>query len=88
LNDLDTAPQCGVSVRIGWVNYNRGPGCYLHSQGHGIENTASSGIIPQLRDWFIPFANFDMNQKYGTSQSSLYWTEISCSKFLSKETEN
>jgi hypothetical protein len=39
----DDVPHCARSLRIGFVNYDRGPGCYLHSQGHALEATARQG---------------------------------------------
>jgi hypothetical protein len=69
--DVDV-PQCARSVRIGFVNYNRGPGCYLHSQGHGIESTARRKVAPAFSDWFLPFAGFDLDQRYDLSGESFY----------------
>ena len=58
----EDVPNCGRSLRIGWVNYNRGPGCYMHSHGHGIEWAAGrNGNIPQWSKWFVPFARFDLD---------------------------
>jgi hypothetical protein len=65
-------PSCGRSVRIGFVNYTRGPGCYMHSQGHGIESTATHGVMPGFSAWFLPFAAFDLDRKYNLPFSSLY----------------
>ncbi|WP_437476099.1 calcium-binding EGF-like domain-containing protein [Sorangium sp. So ce1014] len=65
-------PFCGRSVRIGFVNYTRGPGCYMHSQGHGLESAAAHGVAPGLSEWFAPFAAFDLDRKYGLPFSSLY----------------
>lgn len=69
--DLDV-PYCGRSVRIGFVNYTRGPGCYMHSQGHGLESAATHAVIPGLSEWFLPFAALDLDTKYGLPFSSLY----------------
>ena len=69
--DVDV-PVCGRSVRIGWVNYNRGPGCYLHSHGHGVESAASRGIVPAWERWFRPFARFDLDQTEGLPFETLY----------------
>jgi len=56
-------PNCGRSFRIGWVNYNRGPGCYMHSYGHGIENAGGrSSIVPQWSKWVVPFGKFNLDQ--------------------------
>jgi Carbohydrate-binding module family 5/12 len=64
-------PFCGRTFRIGWVNYNRGPGCYMHNQGHGIEFGIKDSI-PALRDWFVPFAGFDYDTHYGLPFNNLY----------------
>jgi Carbohydrate-binding module family 5/12 len=64
-------PFCGRTFRIGWINYNRGPGCYMHNQGHGIEFGIKDSI-PALRDWFVPFAGFDDNTRYNLPFDSLY----------------
>ena len=68
----DDVPHCARSIRIGWVNYSRGPGCYLHSQGHGLEATARRQIVQPLSDWFLPFAGFDLDQRYGLAGQSFY----------------
>ncbi len=65
-------PHCARSVRIGFVNYNRGPGCYLHSQGHGLESTGTRSVIPALSEWFVPFAGFDLDQRWGLPAQSFY----------------
>lgn len=68
----DDVPHCARSLRIGFVNYNRGPGCYLHSQGHGLESTARTKVIEPLTEWFVPFAGFDLDQRYGLPGDSFY----------------
>lgn len=65
-------PRCARSIRIGFVNYNRGPGCYLHSQGHGLESTARRKVMPALSDWFLPFAGFDLDARHGLPAPSFY----------------
>ena len=65
-------PFCGRSLRIGWVNYNRGPGCYVHSQGHGVEWTSNSHAVPALTEWFTPLVRFDLDTRYGLPFSKLY----------------
>lgn len=67
-----SVPVCSRSVRIGFVNYNRGPGCYMHSQGHGIESAAGHAVMPGFTEWFEPFAAFDLDRRYGLPFSSLY----------------
>jgi hypothetical protein len=69
-----TVPICGRSIRIGLVNYNRGSGCFLHSLGHGMESALGGArspwifhdpIYPPIESWFAPFANLDLDSKYG-----------------------
>jgi len=67
-----TIPTCNRSVRIGFVNESRGPGCYLHSQGHGIESLGRQNIVPAFSEWFVPFAGFDLNSRYGTPFQTFY----------------
>jgi carbohydrate binding protein with CBM5/12 domain len=74
-------PWCGRSLRIGWANYTRGPGCYLHNQGHGIEFGVKDSI-PALREWFVPFARFDL-QRDGLPIDSLYATSCASPPCLS-----
>lgn len=65
-------PVCGRSLRVGFVNYNRGPGCYLHSHGHGLESTSNTRVVPALTEWFTPLARFDMDTRYGLPFENLY----------------
>jgi hypothetical protein len=69
--DVDV-PRCDVSIRIGTVNLDRGPGCYLHSQGHGLEGTARRDDVPALSEWFLPFAGFDLGAREGLPFGDLY----------------
>ena len=64
-------PFCGRTIRVGFVNYNRGPGCFLHSKGHDLES-GISGSVPSMREWFVPFARFDLDTRYGLPFSSTY----------------
>jgi len=68
----DAVPQCQRMVRIGSINYHRGAGCYLHSQSHGVESTGARLVVPQLSEWFVPFARFDLDRRYGLAVSNLY----------------
>jgi hypothetical protein len=73
--DVDV-PRCARSVRIGWVNHNRGPGCYLHSHGHGMESAGRRGLVPAMSEWFVPFAGFDLAERYALPFPTLY--ELGC----------
>jgi hypothetical protein len=68
----DDVQACGRSVRIGFINHTRGPGCYMHSQGHGLESAAGHAVVPALTDWFLPFAAFDLDTRYGLPFPNLY----------------
>ncbi|WP_428267291.1 hypothetical protein [Haliangium sp.] len=65
-------PDCTRSLRIGWVNNTRGPGCYLHSDGHGMESLANGGYIPYFSRYFRAFANLDLDTRYGLPFNSWY----------------
>jgi hypothetical protein len=74
--DLDV-PLCDRSLRIVSVNTLRGPGCAMHSVGHGLETVGQGSFVPQMTEWFRPFAGFDLGERYGAPVSSLY--ELGCS---------
>lgn len=69
-------PFCGRSLRILAINYQRGPGCALHSFGHGVEGMGTRGIVPGLDAWLKPYAGFDLRERYGVPFGSLY--ELGC----------
>ncbi|NJK89543.1 MAG: hypothetical protein HC923_09170 [Myxococcales bacterium] len=69
-------PFCGRTLRVGFVNYNRGPGCYLHSQGHGLEWMSRSRAVPSLSEWFQPFANMDLDARHSLPFNNYY--DLSC----------
>lgn len=65
---------CARTVRIGWVNSTRGPGCFLESLGHGYESVGgwNADVLPQLSRHFIPFANYALDERYGVPADSWY----------------
>ena len=69
-------PFCGRSLRIGFGNYNRGPGCYVHSQGHGLEWASNSMAMPALSEWFTPLGRFDLDTRYSLPFSK--WYDMKC----------
>lgn len=69
--DTVDVPKCNRTVRIGWVNATRGPGCFMHSLGHGFEGTAR-GSIPTLQKEFAHFANLDLKTRLGLPFASFY----------------
>jgi len=58
-DELPTLQTVGHSIRILNVAATRGPGCAIHSLGHGFEHTRS--VVPELNPNFLHFANFDLN---------------------------
>ncbi len=75
----------GRSLRIYFLNVQRGSGCLQHSLGHEFEfryNESSiyapgqpwdgATINPYMQPLFRAFADFDMQTRYGTSFDSLY----------------
>jgi hypothetical protein len=84
-HDHNSMPWTGRSLRIYFMNANRGEGCLLHSLGHEFEfryneaavhspGTLYHGISPHpyLQPLFRSFADFDMDSRYDVAFSSLY----------------
>jgi hypothetical protein len=72
-DDEDAIPAaCTRSLRIGWVNATRGPGCYLHSNGHGMEAVGRGNTLPMLRPQFVDFAGLDLDTRYGLPFADWY----------------
>ncbi|MHB8876980.1 MAG: hypothetical protein ACYC8T_25065, partial [Myxococcaceae bacterium] len=69
-------PACKRSVRLGFINYNRGVGCFLHSEGFFLERFANNGDAPALKAWFQPFAGFGLDTRYALPVDSFY--AVSC----------
>ncbi|MBI3820803.1 MAG: hypothetical protein HY286_19100 [Planctomycetes bacterium] len=65
-------PWFGRSLRILFINAERGIGCAMESLGHSIEATANSGVIPYFTKYFNEYAGFDWNVKYKFPFNSLY----------------
>jgi len=65
-------PFIGRSLRIVFINVERGPGCAMESLGHSLEGMANSNAIPYLRKYFREFAGFDLDKRFGTPFDSLY----------------
>lgn len=61
--DFDAFKACGRTVRVLYVNSTRGPGCALHSAGHGYEWMARSDAVPELKPRFEAFGNFDLRTR-------------------------
>jgi len=67
-----SVPVCNRSVRIAFINYNRGGGCFLESLGHSFEGMANNGSLPWLRPYFREFGGFDLDTRYGVPFNSWY----------------
>ncbi len=65
-------PFINRSLRITFLNAERGPGCAMESLGHGLEYCARSRAIPYLTKYFTEYAGFDLDQRYGLPFSSFY----------------
>ncbi len=49
------APWLGRSLRILFINFDRGVGCAMESLGHSLERMASCGAIPYFERYFADF---------------------------------
>src|SRR5205085_7714018 len=65
-------PFIGRSLRILFINVERGPGCAMESLGHSLEGMANSDAIPYFKRYFVEYAGFDLDKRYGTPFDSLY----------------
>lgn len=70
-------PWFGRSLRILFINAERGVGCAMESLGHSFEGMAHSNVIPYFRKYFYEYAGFDLDKRYGLPFNSLYhlWGE-------------
>jgi hypothetical protein len=83
----NSMPWSGVgrSLRIYFLNVQRGSGCLQHSLGHEFEfrynesriyapgaTYHGASINPYMQPLFRAFADFDMQARYGTTFASLY----------------
>lgn len=65
-------PFIGRSLRILFINVERGPGCAMESLGHSLEGMARSGAIPWLKPYFEEYAAFDLKNRYGMPFDDFY----------------
>jgi hypothetical protein len=72
--DVEDDIPCDRAVRIAWFNNTRGPGCFLESLSHGFESTGAWNPeqIPYLSRYFIPLANYGLDDRYGVPFDSWY----------------
>lgn len=84
-SDDNSMPWTGRSLRIYFMNAQRGAGCLMHSLGHEFEfrynesriyspGKAYNGMPPNpyMQPLFRRYADFDMATKYGVGFASLY----------------
>ena len=65
-------PFIGRSLRILFINAERGPGCAMESLGHSLEGTSNSNAIPYFTRYFMEYAGFDLDKRYHMPFNSLY----------------
>lgn len=70
-------PWFGRSLRINFINVERGIGCNIESLSHAMEGTANSKAIPYYRKYFYEFASHDLDKRWGLPWNSFYplWGE-------------
>lgn len=68
----DEQPFIGRSLRILFINVERGPGCAMESLGHSFEGMSRCGAIPYLNRYFTEYGGFDLDRRYGLPFDSLY----------------
>jgi hypothetical protein len=66
------APWIGRSLRILFVNFDRGVGCAMESLGHSLERMATCGALPYYERYFREFAMLDLDRRFGLPFDSLY----------------
>jgi hypothetical protein len=65
-------PWFGRSLRILFMNAERGPGCAMESLSHSFEGMAHANCIPYFRKYFYEYASFDLDKRWGLPWNSLY----------------
>lgn len=66
----EAGKQTSVTIRLGEINPDRGPGCATHAFGHAIEHLTSD--IPYFKKVADRFFNFNLDRRYGAPFNSLY----------------
>jgi hypothetical protein len=66
-------PWIGRSLRITFINPDRGTGCAMENLGHGWEGYANYAPIPYLAPYLIEYAGFDLNNRWGLPFPSFYY---------------
>jgi hypothetical protein len=65
-------PWLGRSLRVSFINADRGVGCNVESLGHAIEGMAHNSVIPYFRKYFYEYAGFDLDTRFKLPWNSLY----------------
>lgn len=68
----DRQPWLGRSLRIVWINPDRGIGCAMENLGHSLEGMANADVIPYFTRYFDEFAGLDLDKRYGLPVDSFY----------------
>jgi hypothetical protein len=69
--DIPAVNACGRSVRIGFLEMTGVLGNSMQVNGHNYEHIGQRAVL-HFDEMFKPFANFDMDTRYGTSFSDWY----------------
>jgi hypothetical protein len=67
----DEMPFLGRSLRVLYINPNRGAGCALEKLSRAFEETARSKALPYLSRYFAEFAGEDLKTRYRITMNSL-----------------
>ncbi len=70
-----TMPWIGRSFRICFFNPHRGVGCAMENFGHTLEWMATTHSIEYFARYFIEYAQFDLDRRYGVPFAKLYETD-------------
>jgi hypothetical protein len=73
MTDVDAAAMtaCGLSIRIGFLEMDGVLGNSMQVNAHNYEHIGQRAVL-RFGAMFVPFANFDMNTRYGTPFSDWY----------------
>ncbi len=65
-------PWFGRSLRISFINAERGIGCNVESLSHSFEGTAHTNVIPYFRKYFYEYASHDLDKRFKLPGNSFY----------------
>ena len=69
--DIPAVNACGLSVRIGFLEMTGVLGNSMQVNAHNYEHIGINAVL-HFDEMFKPFANFDMDTRYGTSFANWY----------------